>query len=591
MTLPYSALANHLWQSTLVVAFVCLLNFFLRRNRAALRHSLWLAASVKFLVPFSLLVHIGNYFHVVTPSATPAPALTFVMKQMGSPFVTSAQVSLAPAMNQTAFPKANAWEGLLLAIWICGSVLVVASWIRRSWKMRTVLQNAVASPCEREVATVQRCLESMPGVSPGIRITVLNSPVEPGVLGILRPVLVLPAGIAGRLDQAQLESIITHELSHVRRRDNLISTLHTVVEAIFWFHPLVWWLGTRLVDERERACDEEVVRLGNEPRVYAEGILQVCRFYIESPAICVSRVSGSNLTKRVQEILSGRSGFSLGFWKKCLLVFLGTAVITIPLMYGLLNAGPVEASAQSVAGESLAFEVASVKPNKSGSGAAYSNAKNGRVTFTNGRMQDIFMYAFGVKDYQIEGPGWFSSERYDIVAKAPEGSRDADLPAMVQTLLRDRFQMKIHRETRDLPIYALLVDKAGHKLKELTEETFSGGGSALGSGPRSPGEPSALASIGATGRIPSFADLLSRIKDVGRPVIDRTELTGRYEIRLRYLPDSALGSGVGPSIFTALQEELGLRLQPENAPIEIFVIDNAAKVPTENGGSAVIVGK
>lgn len=81
-----------------------------------------------------------------------------------------------------------------------------------------------------------------------------------------------------KLTDAQLESVIAHELCHVRRHDNLAAALHMLVEAVFWFHPLVWWIGARLVDERERACDEEVVRLGSDPQIYAESILKVCEF-------------------------------------------------------------------------------------------------------------------------------------------------------------------------------------------------------------------------------------------------------------------------------------------------------------------------
>ncbi len=98
-----------------------------------------------------------------------------------------------------------------------------------------------------------------------------------------------------RLTPSQLEAVLAHELCHVRRRDNLTSVIHMIVEAVFWFHPLVWWIGARLVEERELACDEEVLRLGSEPRVYAEGILNVCKLYVESPLRCVSGVTGSNL--------------------------------------------------------------------------------------------------------------------------------------------------------------------------------------------------------------------------------------------------------------------------------------------------------
>src|SRR6185312_10120322 len=136
----------------------------------------------------------------------------------------------------------------------------------------------------------------------------LSSPalLEPGVFGILRPVLLLPEGITDRLTSEHLSAILAHELCHVRRRDNLTAAIHMAVEAIFWFHPLIWWLGVRLVEERERACDEEVLRLGNKPHVYAESILKTCQFYLESPLTCMSGVTGSDLKRRVVRIMTQR---------------------------------------------------------------------------------------------------------------------------------------------------------------------------------------------------------------------------------------------------------------------------------------------
>jgi len=116
----------------------------------------------------------------------------------------------------------------------------------------------------------------------------MSSPLrlEPGVFGVREPVLLLPEGITDRLTAPQLEAIVAHEMCHVRRQDNLTAALHMVVEILFWFHPLVWWIRARLVAERERACDEEVLRATAKPAVYAEGILNVCKFYIESPLVC-----------------------------------------------------------------------------------------------------------------------------------------------------------------------------------------------------------------------------------------------------------------------------------------------------------------
>jgi beta-lactamase regulating signal transducer with metallopeptidase domain len=98
--------------------------------------------------------------------------------------------------------------------------------------------------------------------------------MEPGVFGWRSPVLLWPRGIEERLTDLQIDAIVAHEIAHMRRRDNLTSALHMIVQAIFWFHPLTWWIGTRLVDERERACDEDVLRGGSRPDVYAESILK-----------------------------------------------------------------------------------------------------------------------------------------------------------------------------------------------------------------------------------------------------------------------------------------------------------------------------
>src|SRR5262245_3484328 len=154
-----------------------------------------------------------------------------------------------------------------------------------------------------------------------------------------------------RLDPQQCKPLLSNELCNIQRRDNLTATLHMITEAVFWFHPLIWWIGSRLVDERERACDEEVLRLGNEPRVYAEGILNVCKLCIAPPLICMSGITGSNLKRRVEDILNNRRAENLSFSRAVLLIFGGIAALGGPLAIGSIQ--------QS---ESLRFDVASIRP-------------------------------------------------------------------------------------------------------------------------------------------------------------------------------------------------------------------------------------
>jgi hypothetical protein len=151
-------------------------------------------------------------------------------------------------------------------------------------------------------------------------------------------VIVLPQGITERLTHAEFEAVIAHELCHARRRDNLAAAIHMLVESLFWFHPLVWWLGARMVEERERACDEAVLELGGEPQIYAESIVKVCRFYLESPLPCVAGVTGSDLKKRVERIMHKRIGSNLPAWRKTMITGLGVAAILGPVAVGLFNA-------------------------------------------------------------------------------------------------------------------------------------------------------------------------------------------------------------------------------------------------------------
>src|SRR5439155_12218642 len=129
-------------------------------------------------------------------------------------------------------------------------------------------------PIERgpEVDALRR-LERRTGVSQPIAMVTSTSALEPGIFGIVRPVLLWPAAIGAHLNADQIATILAHEVAHVRRRDNLAAAIQMVVEAIFWFHPLVWWMGARLVEERERACDEAVVGPGGGHAVYAETML------------------------------------------------------------------------------------------------------------------------------------------------------------------------------------------------------------------------------------------------------------------------------------------------------------------------------
>jgi bla regulator protein blaR1 len=278
-----------------------------------------------------------------------------------------------------------------------------------------------------------------------------------------------------------LHSIVAHELCHVRRHDNLAAAIHMSVEALFWFHPLVWWIEARLVEERERACDEAVLHGSRDPEVYAEGILMVCKFCLASPLACVSGVTGANLKQRIESIMLHRQARNLTSAGKLLLAAAGLAALAAPLFLGAMNAPPAHAQTTSV--PPPAFEVASVKINKSGERRMGSRIlPGGRYSATNVPVDWLIAEAYHVPIQSSRlsgGPEWIRTDNYDVEAKAdkdafPPGAtatvREARMMLMLQTLLADRFKLKMRRDSRELPVYALGVSKNGPKLQKSAIE-------------------------------------------------------------------------------------------------------------------------
>jgi bla regulator protein BlaR1 len=302
-------IANHLWQSTLFVLCVALLCCLFRRDGANVRYWLWWIASVKFLVPFSLLTAIGSALAATASVSLVPEAWTNTVTVVARPFASDA-VSWSPGV-------------VLSAIWGAGSLAVLARWWARVLQLRRVLAEA------------ERLPEPLLAGARSIRVYRSEAPVEPGVIGILRTALLLPAGIEQRLNRAQFEAVLAHEFCHIRRRDNLTASIHMLVEAMFWFHPLVWWIGARLIDERERACDEMVVALGHDRQTYAESILDVCEHYVASPLPCAAGISGSGLKRRITLIMRYQGMNSLMFAKKLLLGTAAVGLVVIPVVAGL----------------------------------------------------------------------------------------------------------------------------------------------------------------------------------------------------------------------------------------------------------------
>ena len=363
------------------------------------------------------------------------------------------------------------------------------------------------------------------------------------------------------------------------------------------------------MEERERACDEEVLESGSDRHVYAESILKICEFCVESPLDCVSGVTGADMKKRIVRIMTERVARKLDLSRKLLLTAAGLVVVTVPVVFGLLHASEsrAESLAQNTNALAPVYEVASIKPNKSSDPTRAIRATPDRLAITNFTLRMLIRTAYGVQDFQISGgPNWLNSENYDVeakmdssmvdeMAKLSPDQRQLQTLHMLQSLLADRFRLALHRETKELPVYALVIGKYGPKFQEAKPgDTYPNGiagpgGHPLGAGALLRMERGKLVGQGVP--LSNLVEVLSQENLVGRTVVNKTGLAGNYDFTLQWTSDESRAStggqqgtenppapnSSGPSLFTAIQEQLGLKLESQKSSVEILVIDHVEK--------------
>ena len=604
---------DHLWQSTGVAALAALLTLAFRRHRAPVRYWLWFAASVKFLVPFAALAALGARVNIWSTRDVPPPRPTaaFLLSVAAEPF-TQARFSTLPA-SPGGFHAAS-WAPLITSavvmVWMCGALFLLARWCLR-WRrtealLRRTTHNGVAT---RELAVLRR-LEAVAGPRTPIALAATTDPIEPGVIGVVRPVLLWPTRIGDYMTDAELDAVLAHELCHVRRRDNLTASIHMVVEALFWFHPIVWWLGARLMAERERACDEDVLGLGHEPQLYAAAILKTCRLFLQTPLPCVAGITGSDLKRRIARVMSHTHGRPLTWpWRACLAA-IALGALAAPVLAGALVparvvglGGPIfqaprlllawapRADVDPRLVERARFVKVSLTANATGRGpSALQTFAGGRVAATAVTARDLIRVAYArdarLADYQLVGAdAWISRDRFDLRARAGHDfvndrtGEPHELIAMLRNLLADRFALALHRETRVMPVYALVrvrADALGPGLRPSTSTCWRAGEQPVPAVPIPVRQWCKTGIRGGPSEAVSMAWLamvLSARRGADRPVEDGTGLAGAYD--LGFTPPLAEESPAAD-----LEEQLGLRLEPRQGPVDVLVLDHIERPAT-----------
>jgi uncharacterized protein (TIGR03435 family) len=617
-------------RASLIVLTTAIVLRVLRIRSAAARHAVWTGVVIAMLaLPAWLEWGPKAAVPVLPARGEPAPAVAMNTEAPAPPIV------METAEAPVAKPAVWNWSAVFLGVYLAGAFVLLLRLAIGTIRARRLTSESCAAP-----------------------VTV----------GLLRPRIILPAS-SSDWPREQLDAVLTHEQAHARRRDPLFQWLSLFNRAVFWFHPLAWWLERKLSALAEEACDAAVLERGHDPREYSRYLLELARAVQRAGTrvnVVAMAMPGSYLPQRVKQIIEGVRAPRISRTRLACAV-LACAIPAVAFAAGTLDHVPqilplpfpkwsvpqppvllAQTSAPTKEPEAppkLEFEVASVRaagPYQRPAGvpdfvaeqlSRVSTVRGGpgtddpeRLTISRMTPRNLLWTAYGVRPDQISGPDWLDSEFFDVSAKIAPGATKEQANTMLQNLLIERFRITLHHETKDDTLaYELSVAKNGSKMKEASQDEAKPDPELP---PRKPGDflqvdhdangfpiiPRGRTGIVATRdagglysmtcRACSVAEFIQRIVvDLGAAsgkgyaiaarIADKTGLSGKYDFHLAYLGGGVVGGALqpppvdgqdqpGPDIFTALEKQLGLKLEKTKAPLDVLVIDHIERVPTEN---------
>ena len=333
----------HLCETTLFVALVALAVRSLRPAPARTRYFFWLVAAVKLLFPSLILGWLVSQSPIGAPSVSPPSLEEPAYRSRASAWDGPVHKILAPLLPSQAPAKQprsegvqNTLYGTLTLIWLTGCLFLVVRWARPNLRLARAVRTSRRTGSGREKATLRR-VRSWLALNREVEVVVSAQFTEVGLWGIRKPVILLPEGAASRLSENELAAVLMHELVHLERRDNLVVLLQRVLTSLLWFYPLTWLIDRKLLEERERACDEEVLRLRQAPETYASGILKVVGAYLKDGMAGASSIGGSSFKRRMVDILSVEPPRTLGLRGRALTVAFGIVLAAFSTGFGLVS--------------------------------------------------------------------------------------------------------------------------------------------------------------------------------------------------------------------------------------------------------------
>jgi Protein of unknown function (DUF3738)/BlaR1 peptidase M56 len=315
--------------------------------------------------------------------------------------------------------------------------------------------------------------EPLPPMRRAASLLLSSDLASPIAVGFVRPAVILPASLPAELSQEEFDHVLQHEAAHLARWDDWTNLGARVLGTVLALHPVALWILRRIEIEREAACDDWVVARTRSARPYARSLLKLYELrsaqrQAARRGLLASGIfgAGSRLGERIETLLS--CGHDFAPRASLLRVAAGiTALIAIGAVASLSPAWIALAQAPRPA-----FDVSSIKLNTDQTnGITFADREGGRLNVVNNEISNVIRNAYGISNYQLIGaPEWVNSERYDIEARGPSTAGHKEMMLMLQTLLADRFAMRAHFETREMPAYILTVAKGGPKLHLLGSE-------------------------------------------------------------------------------------------------------------------------
>ncbi len=648
MTTPFEfrpVLFAVFWKSGIALGAALCISLMLKSRSADLRRlvfsttivAMFVAAAATPMLPrWTAVTPLWFHFQRPASAAVAGPSLSSPMA--GDAPELTAPVS-RPMPLQTSFRRIDLDTWLIPLIWFAGAATLL---MRFAINLRELYRLRKAS----DAVTDTGVLANVARFGRRVRVWRNDAISAPVTWGIVRPIILVPAGFE-ELPAESRDAVIRHELAHIQAHDFLMRGLADIARALIWFQPLMWIVWRQLREEQELACDDCVLAAGGKPSAYAKLLLDWDARRGMDSLLAVGIAHRSCLKRRLYALLDPDlrrdTVAGAGIAGALFLALAGalplaavsfTEAIPVPsapahgLQAQLAQAQTAPSPVKPPAAEPTAqpatrprFDVVSIKPCKAGVTSGLQvlggDSSPGRLRIGCGILADTDnigliqvaynRYASGrltsMKVIPIEGgPDWIHSERYEIDAKSDGHPSILMMEGpMMQTILEDRFNLRLHRETRQGPVYELALGKGSPKLKPLQDGSCT---------PVVTGSPLPLLQDGQHlcrnmvsphgsvdiegGTLSTLADLLGMVVD--RPVIDKTGITSYFEIHLVFSADESappqpapadpgapatVRAPDAPGIFHAIQEQLGLRLVPAKGPVDVLVIDHIER-PSEN---------